>query len=70
MERVEGEERVLELARMLSGNYTEAALEHARSLLRSALAQEAPHPVRHVLDRQSGEEDPQDPGDHIHPRPA
>lgn len=70
VERVEGEERVLELARMLSGSYTEAALEHARSLLRSALAQEAPHPVRHVLDRQSGKEDPQDPGDHIHPRPA
>jgi len=30
---VEGEERVRELARMLSGSYTEAALRHARSLL-------------------------------------
>ncbi len=33
VERVEGEERVKELARMLSGSYTEAALRHARSLL-------------------------------------
>ncbi|KGQ21037.1 DNA repair protein RecN [Thermus filiformis] len=33
VERVEGEERVRELARMLSGSYTEAALRHARSLL-------------------------------------
>ncbi|RIH84194.1 DNA repair protein RecN [Meiothermus luteus] len=33
VERVEGEERVRELARMLSGSYSEAALEHARELL-------------------------------------
>jgi DNA repair protein RecN (Recombination protein N) len=30
---IEGEERVRELARMLSGSYSEAALEHARELL-------------------------------------
>ncbi|MCS7057858.1 MAG: DNA repair protein RecN [Meiothermus sp.] len=36
VERVEGEERVRELARMLSGSYSEAALEHARELLAAA----------------------------------
>lgn len=30
---IEGEERVRELARMLSGSYSQAALEHARELL-------------------------------------
>ncbi len=33
IERVEGEARVRELARMLSGSYSEAALQHARELL-------------------------------------
>lgn len=33
VEQVQGEERVRELARMLSGSYSEAALEHARELL-------------------------------------
>ncbi|RDI95721.1 DNA repair protein RecN [Meiothermus sp. QL-1] len=33
VERIEHEERVRELARMLSGSYSEAALEHARELL-------------------------------------
>jgi len=33
MQLVQGEERVRELARMLSGSYSEAALEHARELL-------------------------------------
>ncbi|MBO1435679.1 DNA repair protein RecN [Meiothermus sp. CFH 77666] len=33
VQRVEDEERVRELARMLSGSYSEAALEHARELL-------------------------------------
>lgn len=33
LERLEGEARVRELARMLSGSYSETALEHARELL-------------------------------------
>ncbi len=36
VERVQDEERVRELARMLSGSYSEAALKHARELLGSA----------------------------------
>ncbi|WP_456445713.1 DNA repair protein RecN [Oceanithermus sp.] len=34
LERLEGEARVRELARMLSGSYSETALEHARELLK------------------------------------
>jgi len=33
LERLEGEERVRELARMLSGSYTKTAMQHARELL-------------------------------------
>jgi DNA repair protein RecN (Recombination protein N) len=33
---IEGEERVRELARMLSGSYSETALDHARELLAGA----------------------------------
>lgn len=36
VQRVQDEERVRELARMLSGSYSEAALEHARELLLGA----------------------------------
>lgn len=36
IQRVHQEERVRELARMLSGSYSEAALEHAKELLHSA----------------------------------
>ncbi|MGQ9753415.1 MAG: DNA repair protein RecN [Thermaceae bacterium] len=36
VERVQGEERIKELARMLSGSYTEAALRHAQSLLEAS----------------------------------
>jgi DNA repair protein RecN (Recombination protein N) len=35
VERVEGEERVLEVARMLSGNDSDASVAHAKELLRS-----------------------------------
>lgn len=35
IERLEGEERVRELARMLSGSYSEAAMQHARELLQT-----------------------------------
>jgi DNA repair protein RecN (Recombination protein N) len=37
VQRVQDEERVRELARMLSGSYSEAALEHARELLVSSV---------------------------------
>jgi DNA repair protein RecN (Recombination protein N) len=37
VQRVRDEERVRELARMLSGSYSEAALEHARELLLGAV---------------------------------
>jgi len=55
VERVEGEARVFELARMLSGNYSEAALEHARELLR--LGQQPVDSVSHVLNRQGRQEE-------------
>ena len=35
---VSGEDRVAEIARMLSGGSTEASVAHAREMLRSALA--------------------------------
>jgi DNA repair protein RecN (Recombination protein N) len=36
VERVEGEDRVAEIARMLSGNASDASLAHARELLGEA----------------------------------
>lgn len=36
LERVEGEDRVLEVARMLSGDVEQASVDHARTLLREA----------------------------------
>lgn len=39
---IEGEERVREIARMLSGDESEASLAHAREMLEAASAEEAP----------------------------
>lgn len=42
IQQVQDEERVRELARMLSGSYSEAALEHARELLLGVMPGSAP----------------------------
>ena len=36
IEEIEGDERVAEVARMLSGDQTQASLEHAREMLEEA----------------------------------
>lgn len=43
---VEGEQRVREVSRMLSGDVDDASLEHARRLLAQASAEAAPVPSR------------------------